>query len=404
MSAAGYIGDSGFLPKLIQCFFSLISIFVFRVSKFRRKEGGCFYFLIKDVQGKGVVSDFLIDGQSLFFWKILLSFFSALVSEKRFYVVNFYSDEVSSSAFGQASRRILPRHDNILQCVRGSHISSAGSIVLFVESNNKSLVFRLGFSETANSRLKLQREAQDFLWELDFGLIPKVVDFMVINDGVSLVEEKVVGRGGRSQADDEGFWWEFEQANYALDKLHLINSSLKEMDFDEVFGYKFDLIERFLDDSDDLDKLHRLRGEAESFYSGSMMHTSFVHGDFKVDNCIYGVEGISGIVDWDLFSYEDLSLLDRLNMAFNPLGRSKGYGLGGLYALDYEVLVSSKYSRLVDFIPEQFHGDSLKYAVIAHWIDRVYKQFKYAQTPDEAWVDENVIRFLNGFVSKKATL
>jgi len=122
---------------------------------------------------------------------------------------------------------------------------------------------------------------------------------------------------------------------------------------------------------------------------GRRVLATLCHGDYKLGNCLFEGDRVSGIVDWDMGSEEDLALVDVGNLFGRVLQDAGDRDLWEAALADPGDLFGEAYKAWF----EATRTDPLtpRATLLLWWLDRAYKQARFGTDPDRKWTRRHVL-------------
>lgn len=107
---------------------------------------------------------------------------------------------------------------------------------------------------------------------------------------------------------------------------------ISEAVFQTLVGDSLEMLQRYARDNSDRIKIQELRDALKGMLHDTHVRLPLTHGDFKIENMMFGPDGLSGIIDWDLSSLPGLPFLDLLYLygySFHHSARTDDRGMTG---------------------------------------------------------------------------
>ncbi len=286
--------------------------------------------------------------------------------------------------FGEVGRA-LKIHDGSLPTTDTLHISSTGIIVAKAKTENTATVVRIPLGASARRRTLNNYTMCQNLESITDISVPKAIP---VTDQTQLSRGETAVGGGLVLLTTN-------HLRLALAEIAKIHKPFAKMTlctpqvFQQVVGSKLQFIENQLASEFNAHHLDYLLKQLEEKLVNTRITVTLVHGDFKLENCLLTPDGGIGIVDWDMASENETSLIDIASIYCRAVRAHKGLSLPQV-ALDadgddpYWPLVCE---HLASVGEAQVEPGTLK---SLYWLDRVYKQFSQNDLISRAWIDSNV--------------
>ena len=257
--------------------------------------------------------------------------------------------------------------------------------VAHTEAGSKSLAREIDVLRRLSSDPRLRQ------WR---GLLPELLAAGDVRGHVFLVERFARGLDGRRAVCGPDLR---AQAAAAIGALHRATAARRVVD-DALLERWIDQPLQLLNGTAGVD---RVRSRLYEGFAGRTLSLSWIHGDFVPGNVLVAPDGsgVTGIVDWDRASADDLPLLDLLQFTLATRLLVGGRDLGAVVAplLDGARLDDAE-RALLDRTQEELPGDpvDLRAAVLLCWLRHVSanleKSTRYASS--RVWFETNVAAVL----------
>lgn len=276
--------------------------------------------------------------------------------------------------------------------VRRIYVSDNDVLAVTIAHRGATLYLRIPFSERALERLRRGHDLALRIRGLGFSLAPQPLVFNAGGLSPFHLESGLPGCPYAGGGDEQAT----ASALAALLPIHTAGTRV-EMDtnlFERVVGSRLKRIGACIDDAGSLDNVGRRLRQG---LLGKTVLLSYCHGDFKLGNCLFDEKRrVSGIVDWDMGSVEDLTLLDLINLHGKLIQERTGATLaeaardcgGRVFGDAYRNYFRATATSPVE-PPE---------ALLLWWVDRVYMQYQYG-SGDGVWSRRHVQPLLRAFAT-----
>ncbi|MDG2278523.1 MAG: phosphotransferase [Pseudomonadales bacterium] len=286
--------------------------------------------------------------------------------------------------FGEVGRA-LQIHDGSLPTADALHISSTGIIVATAKTENTATFVRIPLGASARRRIHNNYTICQNLESITDLSVPNAIP---VTDPTQLSRGETAVGGGPVPLTTNHF-------RLALAEIAKIHKPFGKMTlctpdvFQQVVGSKLQFIENQLASEFNARQLDYLLKQLEEKLTNTRITVTLVHGDFKLENCLLMPDGGIGIIDWDMASDNEPSLIDIASIYCRAVRTHKGLSLPQV------VLNADGDDPYWPLVCE--HLDSVGEARVEpgtlkslYWLDRVYKQFGQNDLISRAWIDSNV--------------
>ncbi len=322
----------------------------------------------------------------------------------------FFSRGSGNSMVGHVICKILGCRESgrdWINAVKKVYISTTDVLMLQIAHKNKNYYIRFPFSHDSMKRIRNNERHTKLLYEHGFGFVPRPVTAEEKGRFPYYVEEGInalsIEQRFPKMALKEALQF-YEKAQETIGEVHRHfgeSFQMQEPEFEKYLGSRLTVMRNNIEPDSRVRQVLRrtedfLRAE---FFGKEMMH-SFCHGDFKLGNCLFDEKGeIIGVIDWDMSSEDDLTLVDISSLLAKAL-RDR-------YQLSMVNLLVKADLAAQDFLP-LYHNYFLKTkiqiipvfpAMLYYWIDRVSKQITYNSDLDESWLKRNFHPVINRLAS-----
>jgi len=256
--------------------------------------------------------------------------------------------------------------------VRDIRVSNAHTLIINKKSATGMVYVRFPLSTEALERVTRHHELTGEVREAGFALAPKPLsrDFDDLTPFV--VEEGLPGRpGGEGSSENQR-----SEALDAVTKLHertvKHRGPLTETRFDRFVEPRLAIIEERLGAR----PVRPVRRFLQQHLIGSTVLIAACHGDYKLENCLFAGSTITGVLDWDLGSRNDLAILDVANLHATRAPRSSLSQM----ARNTDLLGTSYLNYIKRTGVDRIDPDVL----LCLWqVDRIAKQCRYAEASED---------------------
>lgn len=284
---------------------------------------------------------------------------------------------------------------DVVQFIQQVYISTTNVLMVRIQVKNINYFIRYPFHVLSLERIQNNQRLIRLLHENGFTDVPRPVDEQAEGDFPYFVEmgidafsvERRFARLSPSEAVDY-----VEKAMERISQIHRHFGSVFTMDeetFDRYVGLRFRKIREGLTEKE---VIERAESYLKAQFLGKKFMRSTCHGDYKIGNCLFDENGeLLGIIDWDMGSLDDLTLVDLASLIAKALRQRNNF--------DFKLLLSNP-----NMDGGIFHQTYLGYfalteteplplfpAMLFYWIDRVYKQFTFSPDGKEQWAQQHVL-------------
>jgi hypothetical protein len=282
--------------------------------------------------------------------------------------------------------------------IRKVYISTTNVLLVQAADFKRNYFIRFPFTEHSLERVKNQAELISMLNQRDIRYVPWPVELNNPPAFPCFIEKGIPGKSvekefaERSRGTALGY---FRQAQGKISEIHRQFGKVLEMgegEFNRYVQPKLDVIKTHLASNQQAQSaLNRIGEFLKKEFAGKQLLVSVVHGDFKIGNCLFDEKGnISGIIDWDMGSKDDLALIDISSLLGRSIRQRQRISLPDLL-LKGEPLVN-EFKQLYSDCFAAGHTSPIppSIALVFYWLDRVYKQICFDPHLKESWITGNV--------------
>jgi hypothetical protein len=297
--------------------------------------------------------------------------------------------------------------------IRKIYISTTNVLLVQVANQDRNYFIRFPFSEHSLERVKNQAELITLLNQQGIRYVPRPVELKNTTAPPCFIEEGISGKSVEKEfaegSRDTALGY-FRQALEKISKIHREFGRVVEMGEGEINRYVQPKLETVKKQFASFQKTHSALDRIAEFlraeFTGKQMLVSVVHGDFKIGNCLFDGDGnISGIIDWDMGSKDDLAFIDISSLLGRSIRQRQRLNLADLL-LKNEPLVD----ELMPAYSYYFQASNISplppfTALLFYWLDRVYKQVCFNARLNNTWITANVypvIENLNSLLQNPA--
>ncbi len=283
---------------------------------------------------------------------------------------------------------------DIRNYIRQIYISTTNVLMVRIRVKNVNYFIRYPFHVLSLERIQNNQRLIRLLHENGFTDVPNPVDEQPESDFPYFVEVgidafSVEKRFSRLQ-DNEAVDY-VQKAMERISRIHRhfgLRFSMDESTFEKYVGIR---LKEIRSEEEDVDLINRIEQYLKNEFLGKTFMHSICHGDYKIGNCLFDENGeLLGIIDWDMGSLDDLTLVDVASLIARALRQRKKLNFvgllrepnmeGGIFQKPY-----LQYFKLTGTDPV-----SLFPTLLFYWIDRVYKQFKFSPDGRKTWARYHV--------------
>jgi hypothetical protein len=222
-------------------------------------------------------------------------------------VVSIYA---GSKGGGEPVLRALSnagRHSILRTNVRSVYVSPTESLVVRADTQYGTVYARFPFSKRALERVGNASQLQEWVRSTGNTLPPEPIGIDVNGHVPYAVEAACRGRAWNKRDKARALL----KALRAITDIHLRCASSAPQKLDvELFGRMIEPRIAAVETTLGAGRMEAVRHRLMEGLIGKNVLLSICHGDFKLENCLFEHGEISGIVDWDMGSREDLSVID----------------------------------------------------------------------------------------------
>jgi len=305
------------------------------------------------------------------------------------------------SPAGDVVAELFPKNSPV-ESIRKIYISTTNVLLIQAADEYNNYFIRFPFTKDSIERVKNQQELTALLQRQGIRFIPRPVELKkelpvpyYIEAGMpgrSVEKEFAEGSAGVAQSY-------FQKAQEKVREIHRQFGRavlMQDAEFQTYVQPKLDIIAKRLETyQPGREALQRIGEFFREEFAEKRMLATLVHGDFKIGNCLFDGSGnISGIIDWDMGSRDDLALIDIASLLGRSQRQRQRLSLPDLI-LRYETIrnefdpVYRQYFEATETSPIPAFTTLLFY-----WLDRVYKQINFDAEVKESWIKSNVLPVL----------
>ncbi len=236
-------------------------------------------------------------------------------------------------------------------------------------------------------------------------LIPSVKNSGVFENQFYIIYDWMIGESGFSNPSHlKNKNRIIEQAFNFLDNLFIKMKTLSEGEIKSYIRTYIDDIIYLCDRPGDIDKLKIIQDTIISDLKSIEIPISYIHGDYAIHNIIFKENSsiISGIIDWEFGSKEQIGLIDYFQLIFSINAHFEPNYMGDRvvnYWKDksYNSWVDQKFVEL--FAKKNINKKHFSAMLLLYWLHSVSKQssFNFHRFFDTEWKEINVYQVLDLF-------
>jgi len=290
----------------------------------------------------------------------------------------------------------------INKSITSIRVSTTNVLLIGVSHKKASYYIRFPFTEGAIKRMNTQRELVTFLHGQGLTCVPRPVPLEAELPLPCYVEEGVRGSCGDkvNLRGSEGRTLACcQQALSAIRAIHQRFGRLFRMGdraFDRYVQWKLDIVKKVLNTEKGDRALHRIGDQLWKAFKDKWFLSGISHGDFKIDNCLFDNNWrISGMIDWDMGSRDDLSFVDLSSLFAKTMRELRNLSMAQLVLEDHEIPQAflALYSDYFKVTGTSFVDP--KAAILFYWVDRVFKKLTTFPMIRETWCMHNIAPVLD---------
>lgn len=291
--------------------------------------------------------------------------------------------------------------------IRKIYISTTNVLLIQAGDEFNNYFIRFPFTKDSIERVKNQQELTALLHRQGIRFIPRPVELKKELPVPCYIEAGMPGRSVEKEFAEgsvENAQSYFQKAQEKVWEIHRQFGRvllMQDAEFQKYVQPKLDAVANRLEAHQSArEGLKRIGEFLREEFAEKRMLATLVHGDFKIGNCLFDGNGnISGIIDWDMGSRDDLALIDVASLLGRSLRQRQRLSLPDLI-LRCETIrnefhpVYRQYFEATETTPVPTFTTLLFY-----WLDRVYKQINFDAGVKESWIRSNVYPILESIDS-----
>lgn len=282
--------------------------------------------------------------------------------------------------------------------IRKIYISTTNVLLIQAAQQGKNYFIRFPFTAASIERVKNQEELTTLLYNQGIVGIPRPVPSKKELPLPCYIEEGMPGGSAEkefAEGSGEAAQKYYQKTQEKIREIHRRFGRVvvfREGEYERFIRPKLETIAQRLCEKREAEAALKRLGEFfREELEGKKMLLGLVHGDFKIGNCLFDRDGnISGIIDWDMGSKEDLALIDVASLLGRSLRQRRRLSLPGL------LLKSGNESKEFISIYRRYFEETGTAAIapftalLFYWLDRVYKQISFDAELKDSWISGNV--------------
>jgi len=257
------------------------------------------------------------------------------------------------------------------------YISSGDSLLCRVGTGDNIYFFRFPLSATALTRVDRGHLLTSRVRRLGSKLAPRPIAAQLHLPSPYACEAAAAGLPITGDPEPS----DVRAALKAIETIHQLPSSRVEKMDDSLFERLIESRLTVIAHRAGRKRTQRLGRDLRSGLLDRAIHIGLTHGDFKVGNCLYSEGRVTGIVDWDLGSPEDLTILDNINALSSLIAEDNLHDTARATTALERVLPLAESSRT-------YHKMDPHIALLLWHIDRTYKHIHFGASAS-SWLSKH---------------